>query len=95
MNYFLNDTITGPYSGSHLGTKGDIVFMISEHGNVCIVEKDGIRFTVASHKLSKVEVEKASEKTVAPVPEYKPSFSKSKGSKKSVTNPQNNIQSLF
>lgn len=91
VHYFLNHSIIGPYSGKHFGSKGDAVNLISDHGNVVIVEKDAIRFTAQTKFLSKKEVEAEEVKEVtAPV---QPA-SKSR-SKKSITNPQNNIQSLF
>lgn len=94
MQYFLNDTVTGPYSGNQFGRKGDVVTVISNHGNVCIVERDGVRFTVLTEKLSQKEVQQdpAIEQRVDERPTY---FKTSKPGKKTVTNPQNNIQSLF
>lgn len=91
VQYFLNHSITGPYSGKNYASKGDVVNLISDHGSVVIVEKDAVRFTAQAKFLSKKEVEAEGAKEVAaPI-----QFASKSRSKKSITNPQNNIQSLF
>lgn len=95
MQYFLNDTAIGPYSGKVFGKKGDVVSIISEHGNMAIVESGSERFPVKMEKLSKKEVLQDPAQLILSEPEYKPAFSKAKGNKKPVSNQSNNIQSLF
>lgn len=88
MHYFLNDTAIGPYSGKVFASKGDQVELISEHGNMAIVEKDKLRFSVKVEKLSKKEVEPSQNNepvTITSAP------CKMIRGKKQVTNPTNNF----
>jgi hypothetical protein len=95
MQYFLNDTAFGPYSGKQYASKGDMVSLISEHGNMAIVESGKERFPVKMDKLSQAEQSKEPE--AEPVKsEERPIYIKpARAGKKSVTNHSNNIQSLF
>lgn len=94
MQYFLNDTAIGAYSGKVFAKKGDVVTVISEHGNMAIVESGTEMFPVKMDMLSKKEV--AQDPTGTQMKqEQQPAFNKLKPGKKTVTNQSNNIQSLF
>jgi hypothetical protein len=95
LQYFLNNTVFGAYSGKQYGKKGDIVSLISEHGNMAIVDGGFERFPVKLERLSKAEVEKHPEPVEINKVEQPVYIKPSGKSKKSVTNHSNNIQSLF
>jgi hypothetical protein len=93
LQFFLNDTIQGPYSGKEYGRKGDMVLLISQHGIMAIVESNKERFPVKLEKLSKVEVDQEEQEVKK---EERPVYIKpSPKGKKQVTNHSNNNQSLF
>jgi hypothetical protein len=87
--------VYGPYSGKEYGRKGMPVTLIAEHGLMAIVDNGTERFPVKMNKLSKKGVEQDPADTQV-IKEEKPVYIKpAVRNKKSVTNPQNNIQSLF
>lgn len=93
MQYFLNDNVFGPYSGKQWGRKGDEVTVVSDHGNMVIVQNGPTRIAVKAENLSKKEVEKVHSSNDS-TPVEKPAYTKPVAGKKQSTN-QSNIQSLF
>jgi hypothetical protein len=60
---YLTEDITGPYSGTAYGCKGDQVELISEHGEMVIVKGTAQSFSVKRDQLSQEKVMPAAKKT--------------------------------
>lgn len=96
LTYHLNSDVVGPYSGKKYGSKGDQVVLVAYMIQMCIVEKNNVRFpvktSVVTEAVLKTEKVIEEQKTADPLPMQ---TEKSKSRKKVVSKPSIYNSKLF
>jgi hypothetical protein len=91
--YHLNADVVGPYSGNKYGMKGDEVFLVADMIQMCIVEKNKIRFPVKTSMLGEVQTNKVEE--AKPIINPQPMQTNQSKFRKKVSKPSIHNSKLF